>query len=230
MDWFEISLGGKIMELVAHTREVKGKSVKSLRRQGITPVNLFGHKVESLALQCDALQLKKALASTGTTGLLNLTIDKAKKPRSVMFREVQRAALTGEVLHVDFYQVDMDKKIKVEVPVVVVGQSPALKLKENFLAHEMNSLFVECLPGQIPSRIAVDISPLMEAGQAVHVKDIKLGEGINIVSNPDQAVVKISLRFVEKEVPAQAAAAEAEAGAEGEAAAEGEAKAEGKAA
>ena len=218
------------MELVAHTREIKGKKVNTLRRQGITPVNLFGHNIESLALQCDSLQLKKALAGTGTTGLLNLTIDKAKKPRSVMFREIQREPLSGEVLHVDFYQVDMDKKVKAEVPVVTVGNAPALKMKENFLAHELNSLFVECLPGKIPSRIEVDLSPLMEAGQAVHVKDIKLGEGITILNNPEQAVVKISLRFVEKEVPVEAVAAvEGEAGAEGAVPAEGEAKEEGKA-
>ena len=217
------------MELVANKREVTGKKVRFLRRQGVTPVNLFGHNVEPMTLQCDTIQIKNVLAKTGTTGLVSLTIDKAKKPRSVMFREVQEEPLTGELLHVDLYQVNMDEKIKVRVPVVIVGESAALKIKENYLAHEVSNLSVECLPSKIPSRIIVDISSLNELGQAIHVRDLNLGEGITITNNPEIAVAKISLRFVEKAIPVEAVAAEAaeaEAGAEGEAPAEGEAKKE----
>jgi large subunit ribosomal protein L25 len=212
------------MELVANKREITGKKVKTLRNKGITPINLFGHNIEPLTLQCDTVQLKNVLTRTGTTGLVNLMIDKAKKPRNVMFREIQRAPISGEVLHVDLYEVNMNEKLRVEVPVVIVGQAPALKMKENFLAQEFTNLFIECLPGQIPSHIDVDISSLMEAGQGIHVRDINLGNGISILNNPDQAIAKISIRFVEKEVPVAAVAAEAAA--EGEAPAEGEAKAE----
>ena len=213
------------MELEAKTREITGKKVKTLRRQGITPVNLFGHKIEPMTLQCDTLQLKNAMARTGTTGLLSLKINNAKKPRSVMFREVQTGPVTGELLHIDLYQVNMDEIIKVEVPIVIIGEAPALKMKENFLAHELTSLFIECLPGKIPNRVTVDVSSLMTAGQGIHVKDLNLGEGITIVNSPEQAVAKISIRFVEKEVVAEVVAAEAEA-----VTPEGEAKAEGAAA
>ncbi|MEK7353926.1 MAG: hypothetical protein AABZ77_05415, partial [Chloroflexota bacterium] len=120
---------------------------------------------------------------------------------------------------------NMDEKIKVEVPIVIIGEAPALKMKENFLAHELTSLFIECLPGQIPNRVEVDLSNLTAAGQGVHVKDLNLGEGISIVNSPEQAIVKISIRFVEKEVVVEAVAAEAEA-----VTPEGEAKAEGAAA
>ena len=213
------------MELEAKTREITGKKVKTLRRQGITPVNLVGHKVEPMTLQCDTLQLKNAMAHTGTTGLLSLKINNAKKPRSVMFREVQREPVTGELLHIDLYQVNMDEKIKVEVPIVIIGEAPALKMKENFLAHELTSLFIECLPGKIPNRVEVNVSTLTVAGQGIHVKDLNLGEGIVIVNSPEQAVAKISIRFVEKEVVAEVVAAEP--GAETP---EGEVKEEGKAA
>ena len=209
------------MELEAKTREITGKKVKTLRRQGITPLNLFGHKIEPMTLQCDTLQLKNAMARTGTTGLLSLKIDNAKKPRSVMFREVQREPVTGELLHIDLYQVNMDEKIRVEVPIVIIGEAPALRMKENYLAHELTSLFIECLPGKIPNRVEVDISSLAEAGQGVHVKDLNLGEGITIVNSPEQAVAKVSIRFVEKEEVVEAVAAEA--GAEA-VTAEGEAK------
>ena len=218
------------MELVANKREITGKKVKTLRKQGITPINLFGHGIEPVTLQCDTTELRKALTYTGTTGLLGLKIGKEKQPRNVMFREVQKNAISGEILHIDVYQVNMNEKVRVVVPVVVIGDSPALKLKENYLAHEMNTLSIECLPGKIPQRIDVDITPLTEAGQAIHVKDINLGEGISILSNPEQAVAKIALRFVEKEVPVAAVAAEAAVEGEAAAPAEGEAKEEGKAA
>jgi len=207
------------MELVANAREILGKKVKTLRRQGITPVHLFGHKVDPLPLQCDTAQLQRTLTQTGKTGLISLKLDKAKKTRNVMVREVQREPRTGALLHVDFYQVRMDEKIRVEVPIVHFGEAPALKLKENYVAQELNNLTVECLPDAIPSRIEIDVSNLEEADQAIHVGDISLDEGITILNTPDQLVVKISTRFIEKEIEEEEAV-EAEAEAEAEAGAE----------
>ena len=200
----------KQTELLATTRETLGKKVRFLRRQGITPVHLFGHNVESVALQCDTAQLKRVLAQTGRTRLISLKVDKAKRPRNVVIREVQREPLTSELLHVDFYQVSMAEKIRVEVPIVSIGEAPALKLKENFLIQELNSLSVECLPGEIPNRVDIDLTSLTEVGQAIHVKDIMLDEEGTILNNPEQLVVKISARHIEKlveeevEAPAKA--------------------------
>jgi len=211
------------MELAANTREILGKKVRFLRRQGITPVHLFGHDIKPLPLQCDTLELKKALTLTGTTGLISLKLDTAKRPRNVMVREVQRESRTDELLHVDFYQVRMEEKIRVEVPIVTIGAAPALRLKENFLSHELNSLTVECLPNEIPSRVEVDLSSLDEADKSIHVSDIILDEKIAVLSNPDQLVVKISAGRVERMVEEEEARAEFEAEAAEEAApAEGE--------
>ena len=188
----------KQTELLVTTREILGKKVRFLRRQGITPVHLFGHNVESVALQCDTAQLKRVLAQTGRTRLISLKVDEAKKPRNVVVREVQREPRTSELLHVDFYQVSMAEKIRVEVPIVSVGEAPALKSKENFLLQELNSLSIECLPGEIPNRVDIDLASLTEAGQAIHVRDITLDEGGTILNNPEQLVVKIGTRPVEK--------------------------------
>ena len=188
----------KQAELLATVRETLGKKVRSLRRQGITPVHLFGHNVKSVSLQCDTAQLKRVLAQTGRTRLISLKVDEAKKPRNVVIREVQREPRTSELLHVDFYQVSMAEKIRVEVPIVSVGEAPALKLKENFLLQELNSLSIECLPGEIPNRVDIDLASLTEAGQAIHVRDITLDEGGTILNNPEQLVVKIGTRPVEK--------------------------------
>jgi len=188
----------KQTELLATTRETLGKKVRFLRRQGITPVHLFGHNVESVALQCDTAQLKRVLAQTGRTRLISLKVDEAKKPRNVVVREVQREPRTSELLHVDFYQVSMAEKIRVEVPIVSIGEAPALKLKENFLLQELNSLSVECLPGEIPNRVDMDLASLTKAGQAIHVKDIMLDKEGTVLNNPEQLVVKVSARRIEE--------------------------------
>jgi large subunit ribosomal protein L25 len=198
------------MELSANIREILGKKVRFLRRQGITPVHLFGRNIEPLPLQCDTAELKNVLAQAGMTQIVSLKIDNTKMPTNVMVREVQIEPRTDELLHVDFYQIRMEEKIRVEVPIVTVGEAPALRFKENFLAHELNNLTIECLPDEIPSRVEVDLSDLTETEQAIHVGDISLGDGITIIDNPEQLVVKISAGFVEKEVEEEEVEAELE--------------------
>jgi large subunit ribosomal protein L25 len=198
------------MELSANNREILGKKVRFLRRQGITPVHLFGRNIEPLPLQCDTAELKNILAQAGMTQIVSLKIDDTKTPTNVMVREVQTEPRTDELLHVDFYQIRMEEKIRVEVPIVTVGEAPALRFKENFLAHELNNLTIECLPDEIPSRVEVDLSDLTEAEQAIHVGDISLGDGITIIDNPEQLVAKISAGFVEKEVEEEEVEVEAE--------------------
>lgn len=204
----------KQTELLATTREILGKKVRFLRRQGITPAHLFGHNVESIALQCDTVQLKRVLAQTGRTRLISLKVDEAKRPRNVVIREVQREPRTSELLHVDLYQVSMAEKIRVEVPIVSIGEAPALKSKENFLLQELNTLSVECLPGEIPNRVDIDLASLTEAGQAIHVKDIMLDKEGTVLNNPEQLVVKISARHIEKLVEEVVVEGEVEAPAE----------------
>ena len=186
------------VELQTATREILGKKVRFLRRQGVIPVHLFGHGIESVALQCDVAQLQQVIAEAGKTKIISLKLDKAKKPRNVMVREIQRSPLTGELLHVDFYQVRMEEKIQVAVPIVLVGEAPALKSKENMLAQDLYSLTIECLPGQIPTSVELDLSSLTETEQAIQVRDITLGEGVTVLNDPEHMVVKISRRPVEK--------------------------------
>jgi large subunit ribosomal protein L25 len=186
------------IELEVATREVLGKKVRFLRRQGTTPVHLFGHGIESEALQCDTAQLQRVLAQAGRTKLIDLKLDKAKKPRKIVIREIQRDPQTGDLLHVDFYQVRMAEKIKVEVPIVLVGEAPALKLKENMLVQDLTSLTIESLPDEIPASVELDLSLLTEVEQLIRVKEIILSEGVTVLTDPEHTVVKISSRPVEK--------------------------------
>ena len=209
------------IELKVADREILGKQVKHLRRQGITPVHVFGHGIDSLALQCDTKELERVLGQAGQTRLINLKLGKEKKPRTVVVREFDRDWRRGQLVHVDFYQVRMEEKIRVEIPVVLIGEAPALKAKTNMLDHELATFTVECLPAKIPDSIDVDISSLTDLDQAIRVKDIMLDKDITVLNNPDLVVAKISLRPVEKveeKVVEEAVAAEAEAEAAEEAA------------
>jgi large subunit ribosomal protein L25 len=209
------------IELDASRRDVLGKKVRFLRRQGITPVHVFGHGIESLALQCDTANLQRVLAQTGQTRIINLNVDGEKTPRTVMVREAQQSVLKGDLLHVDFYQVKMTEVIDVDVPIVLTGEAPALRNKENMLSQELNELSIQCLPANVPNSIEVDVSSLTEPDQAIRVRDIAPGEGITILNDPEVMLARITVqREVVEEVPeaveaveevAEAAEAEEEA-------------------
>jgi len=184
------------IELETTKREVVGKKVRFLRRQGIIPVHLFGHGIVSMALQCDTAKLQRVLAKAGETKVISLKLDNEKRPRSVLVREVQVDSLKGGLLHVDFYQVKKAEKVKVEVPITLVGEAPALELRANMLMQELDTLTVECLPAKIPASVELDISSLTEAEQMVRVKSIELAKGVTILNDPELVVVKISSRPV----------------------------------
>ncbi len=201
------------IELVCKSREVLGKKVQSLRRQGITPLHLFGHGVDSLSLECNTAQLKRILAQAGSTRLVNLKVDGTKRPTKVLVREVQLDPIKGGLIHVDFYQVSMKEKVRLEIPIALVGEAPALKQKGAFLTNEMTTFNVECLPDAICDSIEVDLSSLTELDQAIHVKDIKAPTGITILGHPDQLVARVSVSRVkeEEEIAEKVAAPEAAA-------------------
>ena len=179
-------------ELEVSKRKITGKKVRFLRRQGVVPANIYGHGIDSAPLQVDATTLKHLLAHVGETDLISLKVDNSKNPVRVLVREVQRNSLTDELLHVDFYQVRMDEKIKADVPLVFVGEAPVLKkVKGSSALHLIDSLRIEALPDDLPHSLEVDLSQLEETDQTIHVKDIPLGRGITLLSDPEQMVVKV---------------------------------------
>jgi large subunit ribosomal protein L25 len=210
------------LKLQASKRDVLGKKTRFLRRQGITPAHLFGHGLESQALQCDTAKLQRIIARAGMTRLITLGVEGDKERRSVFIREIQRDACTGELLHVDLFQIRKAEKIRFDVPIVLVGEAPVMKTKGYTLTHSLTSLSVECLPDKLPPQIEVDLSPLEEVGQAIYVRDITLSPDITLHTDPDQMVARVTeARVVEEVIPEEVAAeAEAEAEVEGEAAPE----------
>lgn len=193
------------VELKAIGRDILGKGVRFLRRQEITPVHLFGHGLKSLTLQCETVKLERLLNLAGETRLISLSVNNEKNARPVLVREIQRNPITGKLLHVDFYQVKMQEKVEVEVPIALIGKAPALGTKGNTLIQELNTLTVECLPAKIPANLEVDISSLTEPGRAIRVKDITVDPAITVVTEPEQVVVTVTAaRLEEVVVPKEA--------------------------
>jgi large subunit ribosomal protein L25 len=202
------------LKIEASQREILGKKTRFLRREGVTPTHLFGHGLKSMPLQCDTAELQRIIARAGMTRLIDLEVEGDRQPRSVFIREIQREPLSGGLFHVDFYQVKRTEKIRADVPIVLVGEAPAMKERGRTLTHSLTSLSVESLPDKLPPQIEIDLSPLEEVEQAVFVRDITLSPEVTVFTDPDQMVVRVSEAMVveeevvEEEVPAEELAAE----------------------
>jgi len=212
-------------ELKTSRRDISGKKVRFLRREGLTPANLYGPGIESVPLQAETAVFKSLLYKVGRNALISLRIDGDKKPKMVMLRDIQRDPLNGSLLHVDFFQVEMTHKVRADVALVFVGEAPAAKSRRVMVIESLNHLHVEALPADLPSQIEVDLSVLEEIDQAIHVRDIAAGEGVEVLTEPDQVIARVMESKVEEveEVVEEAEEAEAE---EGEAAPEGTAESE----
>lgn len=203
------------LELELQKREVLGKKTRFLRRQGVTPLHVYGHGTPSMSLQGATNVVERVLAQAGTATLISLKVGKEKRPRSVVVQEVQRDPLTRKLLHVDLHQVKMREKMRTEVPVQIVGEAPALEKENAELAQELNSLTVECLPAKMPHSVEVDVSSLTDVDQAIRVKDVTLDRGVTVINDPELVIARVVVHHV-RGVEVEEVAAEEEAGVEEE--------------
>jgi large subunit ribosomal protein L25 len=214
------------LKLTAAKRKVLGKKNKALRRQGFTPAHLFGHDIASVPLQCDAAEIRKVVDRAGATRLVSLDIEGEKGAKTVFVREVQRDIFTKQLIHVDFYQIKKGEKMTMSVPLVLVGEAPAMKFKNRMLTHGTTELHVECLPENVPPQIDVDISVLEDLETAIHIKDLVIDPAITVHADPEQLIVKVTEVMVRPEVTEEGLAEEGEEGEEAEGAEGAEAAAE----
>jgi len=192
-------------------------------REGKLPAIVYGHNTEATPLTLDRLEFQRVFVKSGRTQLIDLVLDGARTEK-VLVREIQTHPRRLGPIHVDFYQVNLQEKIEVEVPVHVVGESAPVKQGDADVLQPIHTIRVECLPSDIPEAFEVDISPLEEIEAELRVSDLKIPSGVTVLDDPEELVVKIVHKRemkVEEELPA----AEAGVPAEGEVAAEGEAPA-----
>ncbi|HXX73555.1 MAG TPA: 50S ribosomal protein L25 [Nitrospiraceae bacterium] len=181
-------------DLAVTVREKSGKgAARQLRREGQVPGVLYGQG-ECLLVTINPDALAKILNShAGSTALLSLTITgaKAKPKRTALLRDFQVDPVEGHVLHADFFEISMDKPIRVKVPLHVIGGMPEGVKEGGILHHNMRELHIECLPSALPDFIEVDASAL-KIGQGIHLKEMTKKDGLRYLDDPDQMVVSVA--------------------------------------
>jgi large subunit ribosomal protein L25 len=212
-------------ELIVEKRSESGTAAaRRLRRRGLTPAILYGRGMESLPLAVDSKTLRSLMHAGGHNVLLRLRIQGGEgEPPTVMIKEMQRDAVTGMTLNVDFQRISLTEKVTAQGPVVLFGEAPGVK-QGGVLDQILREVEVECLPTDIPPRLELDISQL-EIAHSLHVSDLVVPSGVEITTDPAAVVVTMT-RVVEEVVAppvAEAVAEEAAAApAEGEEAPEAE--------
>ena len=210
-------------KLSVRPRQVLGKKVNTLRRQGLLPGVVYGGHAASTPVETDQHAFELSYRRWGNTTLLSLTgLDGGEVP--ALIYDVSRDPVSGRMLHVDFARVSLTEKTHADVPLHFVNESPAVRTLGAVLLHARSEVSVEAFPQDIPHFIEVDLSGLLEIDDAIFVRDLKVDATlIQIENDPDELVVKAVPVKVEEEKPAEAALpVEGEAVAEGK---EGEAAA-----
>ncbi len=198
------------MELSAQVRTVTGKQVRRLRREGWVPAVLYGSDAQSRPLQVPAAEAEEVIDQAGTSHLITLSISGESSPLQVLVRGLQRDPIRRNLLHVDFYRVEMDKPITMEIPIVLVGSSPVVDRREGILLQGKQTLEIECLPRDLIEAVEVDLSTLTEVNQQITVGDLALPPSIRVLDDPDEMVVRVTPLEVTEELE-EAAPAPSEA-------------------
>ena len=185
------------MELTVQKREKLGRGVKDLRKQGLVPAVLYGKGLGNLNLSVPKKEFNKVFKVAGENTIVNVMLDNKKYP--VLIQDVSYHPVTDEVLSADLYQVRMDEKLKVNVPVEFVGVAPAVKEKNGLLVKALQELEVEALPADIPHEFKVDVSKLVEIGQSIYVKDLSIPSGVKVLVNPETVVATVTAKITEEE-------------------------------
>jgi large subunit ribosomal protein L25 len=201
----------KQLKLKARRRSVSGSSaVKKLRAAGDVPAVIYGADTKAENLQVSAQDLSKLLSqAVGEHLLVELEFVDGNDTgnRTALIQDVQHSVVGGDILHVDFQAVSMDKPIQAEVPLQPVGEANGVKNFGGILEQNIRALEIECLPRDLPELIEVDVSNL-NLGDAIHVSDVKLPPGVTCVADAELTVFLVSAPRVEEEVVvAQPAAA-----------------------
>jgi large subunit ribosomal protein L25 len=214
-------------EIHATVRRTRGNSpARVLRRSGQMPAVLYGPKTEPVLLSVNVKEFEQILKK-GNIGsiILNLVIQNGKKvTKPAMIKELQSHPVSGNFLHVDFYEIDMQRKIYVMIPIIAKGKAKGVE-NGGLLQIVRRELEVLCLPGDIPHAIELDITDL-DIGDAIHVEDINLGDNVEIPADVNFTIITVLSPKIEA-LEAEEEAGEAEAGEEGEAEEDTEPKEEG---
>lgn len=188
------------IELKSKTRDPKNEKPENLRKLGFIPAEIYGKKIANIHVSVSANEFEKVLKKAGESTVVELiTVENKKHP--VIIHDVQYHFLNSEAIHVDFYEVNLDEKLKTKVSLIFTGESKAVKSLGGVLVKLLNEVEVECLPQDLPHNLEVSISSLNTLTDTVHVRDLNIPPKVKLLTSLDEMVVKVQPpRNVESEL------------------------------
>jgi len=196
--------------LQAQKRDLLGKKVNNLRKDGQLPSILYGKNTKEIPLILNKAEFERISRDAGEATIIDLRIPD-EKPSKVLIRDIQRHPVNDDVLHVDLYKVDMSREIQTEIPLKFEGIAPAVEELEGNLITNKDSIKVECLPDRLVSEIIIDVSTLKTFDDLIHIKDLNIPEGIRVLDDGEEIIAQVTPPRSEEElaeleaVPAAAA-------------------------
>lgn len=184
--------------LEAQERTVIGKKVKALRREGLLPAIVYGTGIEPVAVTLNTKEVLQTLRVIGANTLV--TIKLGKKEHLVLVREIQREVITRNLLHMDFQEVSLEENISSTVPIVLVGDAPAVKEFEALLITNMEEIQIEAKAKDLPDTISVDISTLLDIGDNILIKDLVISGDVTVLDDPEDVVIVATLPTLMAEI------------------------------
>ena len=201
------------VEIELDPRELMGKKAGRLRRAGIVPVHLYGPGMEPRALQCNASQLIRVLATAGGATPIHITIQGEPGNHLAFAREIQWDPKRDDLLHVDLLAADISRPVTAQVPIVLIGESAGARTVSGTVMHQLRTVDIQALPLEMPSEIELDISVMEEPDSVIRVSDLPIPENATLLSDVEDLVVRIELPRVEVEVQVEEGLEEGEEGA-----------------
>ncbi len=176
--------------LQAEPRTVIGKQAKALRREGRLPAILYGSNIEPTPISLEMHSASLILPTITSSQFI--IIDLGKEQHSVLVRERQRHPVRGDLVHVDFQVISMTERLRTTVRVHLEGDAPVVKAGNGVLVTGVEIVEVECLPKYLPERIVIDISVLKEIGDGIYIRDLDLGEEVEILTDEEEMLVLVT--------------------------------------
>jgi large subunit ribosomal protein L25 len=176
--------------LLAKIRENKKEKANPLRKKGLVPAVLYGPKIKNYNIVVNEKDFNKVFSQAGESSLINLEVEKEKF--YVLVHDIVKHPLKGNIIHIDFYQPDLEKEVEVNVPIIIEGEAPAVKELGGTLVKNLSNIVVKSLPHKLPKEIKVNVSSLKTFDDHILVKDLVLPEGVKTVRGGDDIIVFVA--------------------------------------
>lgn len=175
--------------------EIKKNASRRLRASGFVPANIYGLNSDPVSIKVDEKEFRNLLKGRSISNLIldmHIKSDGKEKKETTLIKEIQKHPINSKLIHIDFIRIQMKKEVETSVPIIILNEEESVGVKEDggVIQHSLRELHVSCLPADIPEKVEYDIIDL-HLGASVRVSDIKLGDNIKILSNPEEVIVSI---------------------------------------